>query len=58
MLIKREVSSEYNLKVDPNSVLLKHRRFIKDLEEKKFQEKEVKNYVEYEQDEKFKKFRD
>jgi len=44
--------------VDPNSVLIKHRRFIKDLESKKNIEKETKTVIEIEAEEKFKMLRD
>lgn len=44
--------------VDPNSVLLKHRRFIKELEQKKNVEKETKHVIEHEAEEKFKSLRE
>lgn len=43
-------------KIDPNNILFKHRRFLKNLEDQKIREKEDQDRAEYEKEEKKKKF--
>jgi len=45
-------------KVDPNNALLKHKRFLKNLEEQRFKEKEEKEREEFEKEEKVVKFKE
>ena len=45
-------------KIDPNNALLKHKKFLKSLEEQKIREKEDKEREDAEKDEKVQKFKD
>jgi hypothetical protein len=45
-------------KIDPNNALLKHKRFLRGLEEQKVKEKEFRSKEDQEKDEKVKKFKE
>jgi len=44
-------------KIDPNSILYRHRRYLKQLEQKKNENKDVENENKEKENEKFKKIR-
>jgi hypothetical protein len=47
-----------NFIADPNSILFKHRRFLKQLEEQKMKEKDEKDREEEQKEKKVKQFKD
>jgi hypothetical protein len=55
-LVPRDVKRKK--KIDPNNALLKHKRFLKTLEEQKIREKEDKEREEHEKEEKSAKFKE
>ena len=55
-LVPRDVKRKK--KIDPNNALLKHKRFLKNLEEQRVKEREEKQKEEYEKEEKVYKFKE
>ena len=55
---KKMQAMERKRRVDPNSILMKHKRFLKDLEERKVGEKILKEQQEQQNQVKKEKFRE
>ena len=55
-LVPRDVKRKK--KIDPNNALLKHKRFLRNLEDQRMREKEEREREEYEKDEKVHKFKE
>ena len=55
-LVPRDVKRKK--KIDPNNALLKHKRFLKNLEDQRLKEREEKEREEYEKEEKVYKFKE